>query len=257
MARFGGTGVLLSLSVVLCASSGRAEPPGRKAAQAEAAAARQAMALHDEAAVLYEQGSYRAAIDKLEAALRLDPKGAELVYNLALIHERLGDFEAAERYYLRYLEMDIDAAARARVQGILRRLSGARKELHVAGPAPRPGQPLEAAPPLLVVPPPRAPSRPIRPVVWLTGGVAVAGLVVGSALAINAVARNPGNSAMTGGSTSIADLQADAHAAHQSAVGADVSIILGLVAAGAAAIFYATTDPTPSGEARSPLRVTF
>src|SRR5690242_15658561 len=49
---------------------------------------KKAMALHDEAWALYEEGRYRAAIDRLEAALRLDPDARELVYNLAVLHEK-------------------------------------------------------------------------------------------------------------------------------------------------------------------------
>ena len=50
-----------------------------------------AVELHDEAKDLYERGLYRRAIAKLEAAIELDPDGKELVYNLALIHEKLAE----------------------------------------------------------------------------------------------------------------------------------------------------------------------
>src|SRR5690349_11181358 len=70
-------------------------PPQAAAGSDKEKRARQAMALHDEAWALYEEGRYRAAIDRLEAALRIDPDGRELVYNLALLHEKLADLRDA------------------------------------------------------------------------------------------------------------------------------------------------------------------
>src|SRR4051812_19327443 len=113
--------VLVGLWLLLGAGAARADsPPLRAVAADKASAAKQAMTLHDEAWALYEQGHYRAAIDKLEAALRMDPNGKELVYNLALLHEKLANLKAAEGYYRRYLDMETDPKARARIQGILR-----------------------------------------------------------------------------------------------------------------------------------------
>ncbi len=80
-------------------------PPPASASEQDARK-KQAMTLHDEARELHAQGRYRAAVARLEAALALDPEGKELVYNLALIHERLGEVEPALRYYQRYLAME-------------------------------------------------------------------------------------------------------------------------------------------------------
>src|SRR4051794_17454359 len=52
-----------------------------------------AMALFGQAREAYEKGEYRAAMAKLEEAIALDPGSAELVYNVALIHEKLGEIE--------------------------------------------------------------------------------------------------------------------------------------------------------------------
>src|SRR5438105_2475762 len=79
-------------------------PPPPPASVPSAARVQHAQELVDEALGLYERGEYRAAIAKLEAAVELDPKGAELVYNLGLIHERLGEIELAEGYYRKDLE---------------------------------------------------------------------------------------------------------------------------------------------------------
>ncbi|GAC1351062.1 MAG: hypothetical protein NVS3B20_02330 [Polyangiales bacterium] len=83
---------------------------------------------------LYQLGRYREAIAQLEAALRLDPQGAELLYNLGLIHEKLGDVDEAidaYRRYLRTLGPDADQEEKSKVEGIVRRLDGAKSELKV------------------------------------------------------------------------------------------------------------------------------
>src|SRR5262249_33197033 len=87
-----------------------------------------AKALHDDALALYDRGKYRAALEKLKAAVALDPDGKELVYNLALIHERLGELELAGGFYRRYLEMETDPKLRERAEGILKRIEGAKKD---------------------------------------------------------------------------------------------------------------------------------
>src|SRR6185312_13789213 len=66
LARSGLT-LVLGLAALLAAAPAAAEPPADKE--------KQAVTLHDEAWSLYEQGRYRAAIDKLAAALSIDPHG--------------------------------------------------------------------------------------------------------------------------------------------------------------------------------------
>src|SRR5262245_54801859 len=133
------SGVSLLLGLAALAAAGAAwgdtppAPPGDGAAQPpqqqqnqnqkipavaadREARSRQAGTLHDEAWALYEQGRYRAAIERLEAALRIDPEGRELVYNLALLHEKLADLPEAAVYYRRYVEMETDAKAKAKAQ---------------------------------------------------------------------------------------------------------------------------------------------
>src|SRR6185369_13944542 len=88
-----------------------------------------ALELHNEAKALYERGVYRRAISKLEAALALDPDGKELIYNLALIHEKLAEADIAETYYVRYIDMETDPKARERAEAIVKRLQGAKKKL--------------------------------------------------------------------------------------------------------------------------------
>ncbi len=81
---------------------------------------------------LYQLGRYREAIAQLEAALKLDPKGAELLYNLGLVHEKLGDADEAIDAYTRYLKAlgpDADPEEVAKIKSIIRRLEGAKAEL--------------------------------------------------------------------------------------------------------------------------------
>jgi tetratricopeptide (TPR) repeat protein len=194
------------------------------------------MALNDEAWTLYEQGRYRAAIERLEAAVQIDPDGRELVYNLALLHEKLADLEHAALYYRRYIEMETEPKAKAKAQAILRRLEGAEQEAlgRASAPAPVPPPP----PPLRFLP------RPVRPWVVAAGSVAGTALIVGTGLGVRALVENPGSGARTGNGVTIADLTADAHAAHRLAVAADASFAVSVVAAGAALVLYLVT-PRP------------
>jgi tetratricopeptide (TPR) repeat protein len=197
---------------------------------------RQAKALHDEAWTLYAEGRYRAAIERLEAALRIDPEGRELVYNLALIHEKLGDLKEAIAYYGRYLQMEPDPRTRARIGGVLRRLEGAEREVVAAPYAPGalagPRAPAQGAAP---------PLRPVRPWVIATGSVAGAALLTGVICGFSALAKNPGPNPRTGDGVTYDDIQIAARAAHTDAVAADVSFLVAAVAAGTATLLYFST----------------
>ena len=64
--------------------------------------------------------------------MRLDPQGAELLYNLGLIHEKLGDADEAIEAYRKYLDVlgpDADHEEIAKIKGIIKRLEGAKSEL--------------------------------------------------------------------------------------------------------------------------------
>ncbi len=252
-----GISLLLGLAALAAAAVAAANPPapatpgpsdsGHAGDPTRQQRARQAMTLHDEAWILYEQGRYRAAIDRLEAALVQDPEGRELVYNLALIHEKLADMKEAVDYYRRYLAMEPDPKIRARIQLVLRRLEGAEKEVaapsHDVGPR---------VPPPAPAPPPPAPPRPVRAWVVATASVGGVAFVMGSIFGLSALARNPGANPRTGGGVTIADLQADAHAAHVDAVISDVAFLTTLAAAGTAAFLYLATPRVTLGGAQGP-----
>jgi tetratricopeptide (TPR) repeat protein len=233
------------LKVAVPSSSGpQAAPNPAPAGPAHAAdkdKAKEAMVLHDEAWELYEQGRYRAAVEKLEAALRLDPEGRELVYNIALLHEKLGELPQASRYYRRYLEMETDPKTRARIQGILRRLDGAEREASERA-GTRSAASASGLPPLREsAPPAPPPPRPVKPWVIATGSIAAGAFFFGSIFGLSALAKNPGTGARTGAGVTISDLQSDARAAHTDAVLADISFLVALGAAGTAMFLYFST----------------
>jgi tetratricopeptide (TPR) repeat protein len=194
--------------------------------------AKQAMALHDEAWALYEEGHYRVALERLEAALRIDPEGRELVFNLALLHEKLGDLHEAIVTYRRYAEMEPDPKARARTLATIHRLEGAERDAIARAAATPLGAPAPAAP--------RGMGPMRRSWVIATAGLSTAAFVTGVGFGLTALQRNPGANARTGNGVTIDTLQAEAHAAHTDAVVADVAFVVSAVAAATAALLYTT-----------------
>ncbi len=227
----------LALLVAVPAAAQTAAP--RPIAAESSAGAAEAKGLHDQARVLYEQGQYHAAIEKLERALELDPGGTELVYNLAVLHEKLLEFDAAEAYYRHYLDIETDAKLRERALSTLKRIEGARRALSdrrapgLRGPAAASAAPPVAAP-LVVVAPASPGSRGPDVLVVTLGAVAGGAILVGGILGAAALATSPGDSAATGAGVGVEDLQAQAAHAHRLAVLADVSFLVGAVAGGTA-----------------------
>ncbi|WP_438037088.1 tetratricopeptide repeat protein [Sorangium sp. So ce204] len=235
--------------------SAPAPPPLSRDEEEKRLRIERATALHDEAQRRYQHGEYRAAIAKLEAAVALDPEGKELIYNLAMIHERLGEIDEAERYYRRYLDMEALPKAREEVRAVLKRLKGAKREL--ASAKPPPSSPAEAASVSTALP--YLPRHPVAVgsatprATWLgvSGGIAAGSLVVGGVFAALAVARDPGAGERTGAGVSIADLRADASAAHRCAVAADVAfLVAGLSGAAALYLYLSPEAPAASPAAR-------
>jgi tetratricopeptide (TPR) repeat protein len=193
--------------------------------------------LFNEARALYQRGKYRDAISKLEAALALDPGGAELVYNLALIHEKLGELDTAQHYFRAYLQMEDDPKLRAQVEATLKRLEGVKNDPRVARRAQTEPSSGDASKPA-------ASSHP-RPWVFVAAGSAVGAFAVGSAFGLSALATRPGRDVTTGGNVAYATLQDDAAAAHRLAIVADVSFAVAAVASAAALyLFLRPEDPS-------------
>lgn len=214
-------------------------PPGSRQALDVAARA------FERARALYRAGDYRGAIGELREAVRLDPGGKDLVYNLAILHEKLGELDAALEHFRRYLEMETSPAERERIEAAVRRLEGARA---VRG-GDEPGalaewrdDPHE----------PREPTaeRASRVDGWVVGSAAVAAtaLVVGVVFGFRALARQPGDEA-TGVRRSAEDLRRDQRSAHQLAVVADVAFAVAAVSGATAGVLYAVREPSPDPSA--------
>lgn len=235
---------------VLSASTAWAGP-ARPLAQAPGSpeAVRAAKAHFERALDAYREGAYRTAIEELREALRLDPGGKDLVYNLALVHEKLGEVDAAIREFRRFTEMETDPAEVERVQGIIKRLEGARDELRrkqeasaeAAEPAETPDVTPRAAPDAA----PREKGR-MDGLVIGAAGVSAAAALVGVVYGVRAVSTAPGSDERTGPGTTVFDLQRRADDAHSYAVVADVAFVVSALSGGLAAALYFGRDAEPA-----------
>jgi tetratricopeptide (TPR) repeat protein len=195
----------------------------------------------------YAQGGYREAIGELEAAHTLDPNAKDLVFNLGIVHEKLGDIEDALKWFRLYTTMSLTAPERDKADAYVHRLEGAKKELEdkqtTAAALP--------APPLPVRPPPSEPAPPPLPAERsppgrldvLTigmGSVALSALVFGVVLAVKAESDRPPSPFVTGRDGTYADLVDRQANAHNEAVLADMGFaVAGGAAAATAVLFFA------------------
>jgi tetratricopeptide (TPR) repeat protein len=198
---------------------------------------------------LYQAGSYREAIMELDAARALDPKAKDLVFNLAVVHEKLAEIDEALRYARLYGEMDLEPAERVRAESYIKRLEGAKSEVEakkasVAGPVPPGGGG--------AAPDGRVRGR-IDVVTISVAGVAAVAAVAGVVFGVKALADKAGNT--TSATVSYQDLVNSQHSAHTDAVVADVCFGGAVVAAGVAAglyfLRYRDDAPPPSKQSRS------
>ena len=207
--------------------------------EATAAAHQHATRAHE----LYQQGAYHEAIAELEVALKLDPNGKDLVFNLGVVHEKLGNIADALRYFERYEQMDLAPAERVRADTYLKRLQGARKEVE---------KPVE--PPQIVVspppPPPPPPEKHYGRFDWITGltaGVGVVALGFGTGFGVRALTNRPMAGATTTDAYGYAQLENAQATAHRDAIIADVAFGIGAAGLAATAIlFFARTRDSAS-----------
>ena len=216
---------------------------------------------------LYQQGSYREAITELEAAHQLDPNAKDLVFNLAVVNEKLGKIDEALSYMRQYAQMDLDANERARADAAIRRLEGAKREL-APPPSAAPSTTAPEAPPATSGPPASSSPAPTSPppvapeshgkmdAFTVTAGVlALAGVAVGTTFGLKAMHDRPSSGFVTGRDGAYADLQSRATHAHQEAQIADAGFAVAAAAALTATILYFARTSTPSTEtvgARAP-----
>ncbi len=253
-----------SLAWAAAPASGGEAPKAADGANPGAARAKEPAEVaqeHFQAALeAYREGKYERAVEELEEALRLDPSGKDLVYNLGLVHEKLGNLDKALFYFRRYLEMETDPAERERAEVIVQRLAGAQERALRANSGGEDDSPEEEG-----APGAGARSSHDRPPgkldewVYGTAGLSLAALTLGVVFGIRALVKHPGGSPKTGPGESASDLQADAASAHDMALIADVSFGVAVVSGVAASLLYfgrspdqrptrhAILDPVPYG----------
>jgi tetratricopeptide (TPR) repeat protein len=173
---------------------------------------------------LYRAGRYADALGELEASVKLDPNGKDLFFNLALVHEKLGQLPEAIASLERFRALESDVAERERARLTIERLRGAQQaaetERTKAAACPEP-----APPPL--APRPRSPS----PVLIAAASTAVVSLIVGAVFGVKALSDDVGN-VSTSASVSVAQLRERGRRAEREALVSDVAFAVSAASAG-------------------------
>jgi tetratricopeptide (TPR) repeat protein len=178
----------------------------------------------------YRSGKYRLAIDELNLALERDPGGKDLVFNLALVQEKLGDLEGAIRSLVRFQSLEKDPVELGRAEQAIERLRGAQAELAA-------NQPQSPQPPAPVCdPPPRVRGKYDAWVVG-TGSAAIASFVVGTVFVARALAMGSGS---------------EAGSARNSALIADFAFATSVLAGAGSLGLYLGRYADPPGRANPP-----
>jgi len=191
----------------------------------------------------YRAGRYRSAIEALDLAIELDPKSKDLIFDLALVQEKLGLLDEAIVSLERYQKLETDPKEVERARLAIERMRGARAEVAAAFFA----RSLAARGP--------APSRS-RADAWTiaTTGVAAAAALLGTVFGVRAFVLRPERE--TTSERSIADLRESQASAHHSAQIADVSFVISLIAGSAATALW-LRGPADSATLRAPTNVAF
>lgn len=213
--------------------------------RASAGAEAEAKVHFDAAREHYASGRYREAIEELEMALAIDPNGADLVYNLGVIHEKLQNVDEAIDYYRQYVDMIDDSEEQQRVTKIVLRLENARDELAAQK------EEEEAAAAAA-----QDPSRDKggkekgRMDGWVIGAGVLAGLGVagGTYFGLQAMKNKVDEPPTTRPGTTYEDLQDNADKAKEQALYADISFGVAIAAGTTAAILYFARDAEDEGE---------
>jgi tetratricopeptide (TPR) repeat protein len=200
----------------------------------------------ERARAYYAQGSYREAIGELEAAHTLDPNAKDLVFNLGVVHEKLGDIDDALKWFRLYTTMNLTAAERERADAYVHRLEGAKKELEDKQAAAAAAAAGTAHVPVTPPPPPRERTAPgkIDALDIGTASVSVAALVFGIVMGAKAEQDRPPSPFITGRNGTYSDLADRQANAHQEAIMADIGFGVAAVAAAATAVLFFTRTHT-------------
>ena len=174
----------------------------------------------DRALELYRSGHYAEALDELEQAAKLDPNGKDLFFNLALVHEKLGQLPEAIAALARFRELEDDAAERERARLSIERLRGAQQAAVVLPPPS--ATCTEQNPVPAPLPPEKAPSA----VLIGAASLAVVSFVVGAVFGAKALSDDV-NGARTSASLSVTQLHEREQRAEREALVADIAFALG------------------------------
>jgi len=219
----------------------RAEAPPGDGVR-ETASSEEAKSHFEAALVHYRAGRYRSAIVELEKAYGVDPTGKDLVYNLAVVYEKLGELDSAIHYLERYVALEPDPDEVKHANAAIERLRGARSELK---------QQREAAPEE-PCPEPAASeathSGRFDGWVALTGGVSLVSAIVGAFFGLRALDTQPGADDATGPGESREQMRQRSMDAKHLARIADVAFAVSFVSGSAAAVLYfGRSTPPESG----------
>jgi tetratricopeptide (TPR) repeat protein len=188
---------------------------------------------------LYSQGAYREAITELEAAHKLDPTAKDLVYNLSIVNEKLGQIDEALHYLHAYLEMDLEAPERTRAEAAVKRLEGSKKEVVVPFVAPVPTPPRVASTGTPEKPPPTSqPHGRVDAATVTFAATSVAGLAVGAIFGIKALSDQPSGLVSGKDGNTPTSIEALQQHAHTEGIVADVGFGVGVAALAVTAYLY-------------------
>lgn len=243
--------LIVAASIAFAPVVASAEPPPDPPTNPTDGELGRAKELFDNGKGLYAEGSYSAAIAAFRQAYALsgDPV---LLYNIALAHDRAGDFESALEYlgYYRAFAPESERAALAEKEDSLRKRrlraqndSAETDEQTDDVESDKPASDTVEEPPANTdestdtVPPKK--QKIFTVPVWIATGVSVVGLGVGAGLGIVALGRSRDADALCmqadGGTVCPQSAESDAESARRMGIGADVALGVG-AAAGVVAI---------------------
>ncbi len=176
----------------------------------------------------YRNGRYGAAVTELDAAILLDPNSKDLVFDLALVQEKLGDLDAAVQALVRYQELETDPRELERARLAVERMRGARDEvLRVFELRRRATEAAARSEPA---------ARSADPWFLATASVSVAAAVVGTVFGLQALSQRPDLETRADRSTQW--VRSQQARADDSARIADWSFAFSLIAGSAATVLW-------------------
>ncbi|HZS37402.1 MAG TPA: tetratricopeptide repeat protein [Polyangia bacterium] len=188
----------------------------------------------------YDEANYGDALKEFREAYRLSKRPA-LLYNVALCHERLDQFDQAIAALERYLADEPQAQDRKLIEARIGNLRQRQQARTAPAPPPATVTPMQPAPTMQLTPPEVAPRRK-RLYTWIVGGVGLGllggalGTGIASQLTFNTLSANcPGARC---DAATYPQAQSDINKGRTLSVVTDVLWPLGLVAEGVATALY-------------------